>query len=102
MPRLWWLRRTLHDVRCGRHSGIPSCCMGWYVGPWRWISGTWLRRFYFDRIPESFQHIGCPRCLWRSNAATVRDCGCGTGDWLTRLILDLDPVEGEGIADGRE
>lgn len=101
-PRLWRLRRLIHDVRCGRHSAIPPCCIVWFIGPWRWMSGTWLRGVYWDCIPEEFQHIGCPRCIWRDEPAEVRDCRCGPYDWFSRILLDLepDPVERESLPDG--
>ena len=68
------------------------------------MSGTWLRGVYWDCIPEGFQHIGCPRCIWRNTPTVLRDCRCGSEDWLTRVLLDLepDPVERESLPDGVE
>lgn len=86
------LQRVIHDIRCGSHSGIPPCCIAWFIGPWTWMAGTRLRRAYWDAIPVNFQHVGCPLCIWRGNIVQVQDCDCGPDDWLTRLLLEFKPT----------
>jgi len=93
-PSLWRLRVALQTVYCGRHSGIPLCCIAWFVGPWRLLHG-WPRNAYFNAIPQGFDHIGCPRCMLRNRPVIVRDCACPRlEDPFTNWLLDLRPQEG--------
>lgn len=68
----------LHDIRCGFHSGIPACCIAFYLGPWSWVSYgrfPWLRARYL-KATQDFNYIGCPLCLLRGRRVLVADCLC--------------------------
>lgn len=91
------LRLAIHDLRCGLHSGIPVCCIAWYLGPWRWMGygrAPKLREWYFERIFKrgAFDHIGCPKCLLLRRPVVVRDCTCMQPDFWTRVILGINAV----------
>jgi hypothetical protein len=68
----------LEDVRCGLHSGIPACCIAWYLGPWRLVGygrAPRIRRTYFELL-DGFGHIACPLCFLKGRVVEVRECDC--------------------------
>lgn len=83
---------TGQRVRCGRHSGIPGCCIAWYTTVWRvvlrwerfrcWtttngIEHEWHR--YHDWRDQDAGYVQCPVCkLRRRYPAPVRSCACGS------------------------
>lgn len=68
--------RLFKDVRCGFHSGIPVCCIAWWVLIWRWLPFR-LWRAYLFHVPWPVTHIPCPICLSRDQIVRpVRKCGC--------------------------
>ena len=90
-----------HDIQCGTHSGIPPCCIAWYVIVWRhW---TQERRDRYTTITHKVSgyagYIPCPRCAGRAvsgldtTIATIRACACDAS---------LAEIEGMGLAGGAE
>jgi hypothetical protein len=78
-----------HQWTCGRHSGIPRCCVLFFI--WLWFPlwdwkpfrkpwGAWLCRRY--RAWTLFKRNGsnctrCPLCLWlRRPAVSTLHCNC--------------------------
>jgi hypothetical protein len=104
--RVW---KTLLDIRCGIDSGIPLCCIAWFIGPWEWLLQVTPHRAYFYHEEPSpgleglrvryfralgargFDHIGCPLCLLRGRPVVVRETPF-PDDLLTRLLIRLDSV----------
>jgi len=90
MPGVW---DVVYHVRCGLHSGLPLCCILWYVTGWHVMSGVPIPRAfraYWRLIRLSgrihgvqFGHIPCPACIVRGLAVHVLECDC-------------DPAEGQG------
>lgn len=86
-------RSCRYDVRCGRHSGIPACCIAWYVTVWRlvfrwerfrcWTMTDGIRHewhSYHDWRPHpDAEYVQCPVCKLRQRyPAQTRLCACGS------------------------
>lgn len=81
------LRHLARTVECGLHSGIPACCVRFYVTRWLWYfdrrgwRGTFPAR-YRARIMaarKGFEYVPCPACLRRGRARPLLRCptpGC--------------------------
>jgi len=72
-------------LRCGRHSGIRSCCIAWYVTGWQHLvcGRWWTYQPYWRAIELSqglhgrrFDHVPCPLCLALGRVVELRDCDC--------------------------
>jgi len=65
---------------CGRHSGIPECCIDWYLGPWsNVVSGVpylWEAYWKANNEPEEPDYIRCPSCIAANRVAEIRECEC--------------------------
>lgn len=98
--------RPSHDRRCGLHSGIPECCVDFFVKHWR--------RWYKDRRQTEilkhhralynaqlhgrvYSYIACPTCLAAKKAPSVLlTCACyGTEDGVA--VGDPVPYQGQAI-----
>ena len=67
------------DIECGKHSGIPECCIEWYIGPWSNIVARVpvLWKAYWDHNQtESTYYIRCPECIENKNIVKVKECDC--------------------------
>lgn len=90
---LRWATRTLaraaftepamivHDIVCGRHSGIPTCCIAWWTLVWHpfrsRLRGTWRQRYSeFAWSRANFEYIPCPMCALARRKAEIRSCRC--------------------------
>lgn len=82
-------------VSCGLHSGIPVCCIVWYLTGWRAL-GALDRVFgehedfgdgivmttrgltvsYGDRFVPGRWYIPCPVCVVRGRRIELAPCGC--------------------------
>lgn len=69
------------DAECGRHSGIPECCIDFFVKHW---SKVWMKhnstftRFYRKALTfRKFDHVACPHCLITKNVVKLKKCKCG-------------------------
>jgi hypothetical protein len=60
-------------IDCAAHSGIPACCVLFYIGSWRWFSAQDAAK-YRSRIPATFTHIPCPKCLQSGRTIRMRRC----------------------------
>ena len=62
---------------CGRHSGIPECCIDWYVGPWsRVVSAIpYLWEAYW-KANGAADYIRCPVCIENSVVVVIEECNC--------------------------
>src|SRR5277367_6574350 len=75
-------------VECGFHSGIPACCIKFYVTKWIWVNhkgkfftSYWERmnkiKFVLDEKGEldyAFQYIPCPKCLKQGKFIKILPC----------------------------
>jgi hypothetical protein len=66
MPRAGSRRRRCAEdsERCGRHSGIPTCCRAW----WHRVWAPWVRSGVCGALPrpawwyDGWGYIACPGC----------------------------------------
>lgn len=82
-----------YDWRAGRHSGVPVCCIAWWIVvddhlPWS-IAVRYRRRVNGRR--GCWGYIPCPACLLRRRRVPVHICtiDCrgnpGAAWWIQRL-----------------
>lgn len=98
-------RRIWLDIRMGRCSGFPSCCICFYVTGWRLLFGdqfqslsdkpTWRMKaiLWYHRRSAHAGYVPCPLCLIsKARVAEVRRCTekCGhireSQDLITRYF----------------
>jgi hypothetical protein len=67
-----------HHVVCGRHSGIPECCIEWFVGPWQKtiLNIPVLWKAYWDYNGEKASYIRCPGCIEGDKSVCLSSCDC--------------------------
>lgn len=65
------------DVTCGLHSGLPDCCVLFYVTFWQAADDArraWYRRYMkYSGLPE---YVPCPACLASGVFVEVAHCVC--------------------------
>jgi hypothetical protein len=85
-------------IDCGAHSGIPSCCVLFYIGSWRWFSAQDAAK-YKSRITPTFTHIPCPKCLQSGRTIRMRRC---PKSCVQRIFADGPEIAStEGSSPGR-
>ena len=68
-----------HHRECGKHSGIPECCVEWYVGSW---SSTIMNipvlwKAYWDyNDGDSVEYIRCHVCIDNKRSVELKECNC--------------------------
>ena len=69
----WWV---VHSIMCGIHSGIPPCCILWYLTGWILVRRLRLNEFWSDHgYTGEGDFISCPACSVREVVMT-KDCSC--------------------------
>lgn len=91
------VRKAWLDLRMGKCSGFPSCCVAFFTFVWSpfvWNAGearpmTWYQKWYLERIGP-FEYIPCPLCLLSGSRVKVRRCtdSCGHLEECRRLYFD--------------
>lgn len=84
-----------HHRSCGACSGIPACCVRWFVRMWLHppINAPWRRQYAAlfavanAYLPEPRYYIACPLCLLTGRTARIRECSVACGCWTTALAL---------------
>lgn len=68
-------------IECGRHSGIPRCCVGFFVGFWMWATDQhWMNAYAYHRWRDVAGYIQCPLCkLLRRPVRRLAECSCWFG-----------------------
>lgn len=73
----------VHHVTCGLHSGIPECCVlffvtVWYDGkhPLDWPPGKRTYQQAMRRTIGTVNYVPCPGCLTRRTFIKTRRCRC--------------------------
>jgi hypothetical protein len=64
---------------CGRHSGIPECCIDWFIGPWSSISipgKAWALYWKENDKARNVEYIRCPTCIKKSIVVKIKGCDC--------------------------
>lgn len=76
-------RHMIHDIRCGIHSGIPACCIAFYIGHWMHGFEGMKEAQYITRHRKRMReaklsgYIACPDCLTTKNLVRPNICACG-------------------------
>lgn len=81
-----FLKRQKVQYRCATKSGIPICCIGWWMLFYQWlINGPsfWgLKRlrekilhWYWAKV-EGYNYIPCPVCLVKNRKVEILMCDC--------------------------
>jgi len=65
MTEIW--SRQWH-VEYGRHSGIPECCIEYFIESW-WKKGRKLSGY-----DPGTNYVRCPRCVATDNLVEARRC----------------------------
>jgi hypothetical protein len=62
---------------CGRHSGIPTCCIYWFIGPWlHFVSKVpRLWKMYYE-ANGTVEYIRCPMCITIDRQKEMTLCNC--------------------------
>ena len=69
----------IHDMKCGRHSGIPLCCIFWFILVWRPLFRfRRLRKWYIFKVVLDWDYVACPVCwIFKRNKGTkLKSCKC--------------------------
>jgi len=68
---------VIHDFKCGRHSGVPTCCIFWFVCVWvPMFRFKKIRVWYFNRI-LNWDYIPCLLCvITKKNVGKLKVCSC--------------------------
>jgi hypothetical protein len=75
-------KTTKHHLICGRHTGIPECCIRWFNGPWTIISSiSYLREAYWQENDKhvNVDYVRCPACIHDLNIVQIKVCDCYEG-----------------------
>lgn len=73
------------DWECGRHSGIPDCCIEYFIAVWVPLFRDPAKRWAFEarqgrvrrterRLGVDYQYIPCDSCLASGAPVVVLDC----------------------------
>ena len=71
-----------YEVKCGWVSGIPLCCILWYILFWRFIAidcqfKSWYYNKALQRYDYKVRYVTCPICLMKRKLAQIKDCDIG-------------------------
>lgn len=64
--------------RYGRHSGIPDCCIRYFMSDW---SNDLARMSTYAKLVNMLEwgYVPCFRCVARGNQATIKQCEIDCG-----------------------
>ncbi len=76
--RKWTFKRFYGQCRCGLYSGMPICCVIFFVSIWINLFYLWnfkpIRDFCRWYPPGRFGYVPCPICFLRGNKKKIRNC----------------------------
>ena len=66
-----------HHIKCGKHSGIPNCCIEWFIS-------TWIPAIGVNRDFVAVHHLNngdvgyirCPKCIENNSIVAIEKCDC--------------------------
>lgn len=70
------------NLACGIHSGIPICCIAYFVSEWiHFDNKTRYKRIRnFRKLKLKVDYVPCPNCLTsRRFVKKLRQCSCPWG-----------------------
>lgn len=71
-------RDDLYHMKYGSHSGIPDCCIAYFITDWQTALNA--RNGHWKRIYDlGWGYVPCPTCLSLKRKARVIDCDLECG-----------------------
>ena len=74
-------------IKCGIHSGIPICCVQYYVSKRLWMTdkellgdNAQIQKLVGD-LYSNFHYIPCPKCVKNKTIVKTKKCPAGTQCW---------------------
>ncbi len=68
---------NIRDYTCGKNSGIPVCCIVWYLTVW-YMFNLSLKRLYNRWVGDIYNYeicyIRCPLCKVMGRVVTITHC----------------------------
>ena len=68
-----------YHIECGRHSGIPECCIDWFIGPWQTVKTfgwAWALYWRENNKDVDVEYIRCLKCIKDSVIIDLKECDC--------------------------
>jgi hypothetical protein len=76
-----------NTINCGIHSGIPVCCVQYYVSKRLWMTdkdllddNDGIQKLAGD-LYSTIHYIPCPKCLNNKRIVKTNKCPSGTHCW---------------------
>lgn len=89
VDRSW--ERVAYEIECGVHSGIPVCCIAFYVQDWFKIKVFTVYRRELNKFTKKHKffigYIPCPRCFLLERFVSLTPCTCSLGGDLAMLRI---------------
>ena len=85
-------RPLLYDIKCGIQSGIPDCCIIFWITEWFGGRGTkgYTLNEQLDcgrRLPKYVEYVPCPKCLKNHRfVKKIKKCKCNIEKLKTLTI----------------
>lgn len=96
-------RVPFDDVVRGQCSGIPECCIKYFVDVWSQNNNPWKDcPEHAERMMDAkekgleFFYIPCPACIATENFVETKDCtesNCFCGQWERREVFKEQDLE---------
>jgi hypothetical protein len=77
-------------ITCGLHSGIPLCCISFFIFFWNGNIDRPGKLFDMVRKDKNSNYIRCPLCIKRNHIIKVKPCNCGVKNIMQEYIKDFD------------
>lgn len=83
-------KQVLDDITCGLHSGIPECCVAFYLLMWQpavhaekaladtMLDASSLFKFnaHYRKLLGPCGYVRCPACILAKRVVKVKACDC--------------------------
>jgi hypothetical protein len=91
----------IQDYRCGLHSGIPKCCIRYFVNEWFHVPlGLRIRITHSERLGGTPDYIMCDACWLDASVKPIKlkGCDCNYRRSLKIEVKDREPCGDDRIA----
>jgi hypothetical protein len=75
-----WIAYRRAMIECGRHSGIPGCCVAYFIQYWQPLCMTYTPEAEEainernERCPDGYNYVPCEECLANGDQIELRTC----------------------------
>lgn len=66
-----------HHIQCGKHSGIPECCIEWFVSTWLpayFVNHDFVQKYHSNNGDVGY--IRCLNCIKDNLIVEIKECEC--------------------------